>query len=226
MNLANFLSIIGIVIGLPSFVYLICGGFYAYGIFAGLLVALLCYYVWDTEFRGNYHIISSEKVVEIHDQLGHAATVTKNLTIRANYRGLSEYVHRNISADGKILTFDTNFGRPEVKRDAGDYVVFQRFPHPLKKWEKISLKLVTKHEDSFTLATEGTILIIDYKTKSASIKIFLPEERPCKGARVLYRSGSDERNLGQPEVSANYREIKWIGKGLRVGCEYEIEWDW
>lgn len=225
LNIKDVLAIGGIIVGLPSFIGLFVQGHYVLAIFVIIFVSTLVFYYWDAHLQKDYTVLSRESTLRILDERGERAVSEKKLKIRSNHRGLSQYVHRNISSDGDMI-FSTDHGTLDIRRSAGDYTVTHRFPNPLRKWQKIDLKLIQQFDNSFTQNTEGVIIWSDYKTKKATVKVILPETRPCTTARMICREGSDEKILGEPHISPNRQEISWNIKRLKVGTEYEIEWDW
>ena len=233
MTRTELLALIGIIVGIPSFLALWLTGSETIGILVFIIVCGLVYYYYDAK-RPDFTQLSVHKKLEIFDHAGKRATVTNCKTLKANHSGLSEFVCRRISADGTLANFSYNFGPPraeeanpiEPEMKAGVCIVRIPFPHRLRKWEKREVTLTYDLIDSFTRKTESGTLVVGYPTRKAKFEIQLPRNRPCQEARVFYRSGAHEYKMDSPDVSNRNRTIIWEGKNLPGGADYEVEWDW
>jgi len=224
--ISQILQIIGILISVVGYIIFFIQGNYAIGFLFVIIAAGLTFYVWDSR-QPDYSVIFRDDIWTIEDEQGSRAKSEKVLKVRANHKGLPRYIHRNISADGQITGFETNYGSVDYGVRGGDHEVYHKFPIGLKKWQAIEFNLIMEMENCFTGNPEGVIMLVDAKTKKANIRIILPETRVCGGARAIYRHGIEERQLEPPRISSNRREISWTGKKLnKIGSEYEIEWDW
>ena len=220
-------TIIGIILGVASFAPLFCKGYTAFGLLAVLIVLGLVYHYWDAFVQSDFTILTTRTTYKIEDESGSKATSKKVMKVRANHKGLSRYVHRNISADGNVKGFRTNYGSIETQLKGGDYTVYHTFPVKLGKWQSYEFDLIIEFEDSFVGDPEAVIMLVDSRTKSGEMRVELPETRPCKDARIYYRHGIEERQLQPPIISPDRRQITWSKKRLnKIGSEYEIEWNW
>lgn len=130
------MALIGIIIGIPSFIYTFKAGNLGLGI---SLIAVTCLFIAFIIFRRweinqpRYTILKTEYILNILAADGSSSKLTKRQNLKCNHSGCTEHIHRNLSADGTIQNFDTDYGRPLVEREAGDYIVIVRFDQALKK---------------------------------------------------------------------------------------------
>lgn len=227
MNIHHVISILGILVGFFGLLVFYLSSQYAYLTVVSLVVIGFIYYFWDSFLQADCKIIYRKNTIIIEDKNGTKARSKMTKKIRANHSGLVRYVHRNLSASGTIKNFGTNFGTLRVIKQAGDYIVYHSFPHPLKKWKTAEFDLTSEYENCFLEHQECVIVLVDAKIKYAKTKIILPEGRPCLNAKVIHRHGIKEKELTPPTISNNNREIVWEKKRLRkIGSEYEIQWTW
>lgn len=231
MKIENILAIIGVIVGLPSFLLLFCSGQQVIAILVLIIISFLFYYYLQENLTPSFHLISHYKKVEIFDKSGSKAKVTLRRRIRPNHRGLQEYIFRYIRSDGRIENFQSNFGPPhKIARDAGNYVVTIRFPKELKKKKPLEVTLSYDILEGYSQNIETTSLFIDYPAKELWMEIIFPDERPCLEAEAYRITGSDEKEIKKPEISPDHTEIKWNLKKnfgfFARGYMYKIEWEW
>lgn len=241
MERAELLTLVGIAIavimGIPTFAILCQRGEFTTAIvvliFGFIIIAGLVYYYSDLK-RPDFTVIFSRRRLEILDSEGTRARNTLHQKLRANHSGLTEFIYRNISTDGEIKHFRTSIGPPgsspgrsvNATRQAGDYVVRQKFPHRLRKWRSIETTLTYQLINSYLGNPEGTTLVVSYPIKTASVEIHLPSERPCGSAKVLRLTGSQEQEMGAPNISEDRCTITWEHRNLPWASQYAIEWHW
>lgn len=203
----------------------------AYRILAIILVILAAMlYVFYRVFIGPspWTIIETHRIVNIKKANGSLASATKNTTIRANQKGLTEFLHRNIRADGSIQNFKLGsrlVRKSDVEWRAGEYIIHERFP-AMKRFEKRESSLSYELIKSFPSKVESTGYLPDYHTRKCKIEIYFPKRRSARNPRAYAGIGAETKNLNTPELSPDGRKISWEGKNLKPGKSYTVEWDW
>lgn len=193
-----------------------------------IIFAVILYIAYRFITLPPWTIIEIHRIVNIKRTNGSLAIATKNTIIRANHQGLTEFLHRNIRADGPIrnFKFDSNV-IPESDREwrAGEYIAHERFT-ATKRFEKRRSSLTYELIDSFPSTTESTGYLPDYFTRKCIVDIHLPARRPARSPRAYIGLGAEHKNLHSPELSPDGRTISWEEKNLKPGKSYTVEWDW
>ena len=193
-----------------------------------IIVAVILYIVYRLITLPPWTVIEIHRIVNIKRANGSRAIATKNTIIRANHEGLTEFLHRNIRADGPIGNFklDSNVvPESDIKWRAGECIVHERFT-AMKRFEKRRSSLTYELIDSFPSTTESTGYLPDYFTRECIVDIHLPARRTARNPRAYIGLGAEHKNLRSPELSPDGRTISWEGKNLKPGKSYTIEWDW
>lgn len=242
MSRSDLLTLIGIIVaiivGIPSFLLLFLTEQQLIGtlilVFALIIIADLLYYFYDVR-RPDFTIISYHKKLKILERDGTHARITLHQKLRANHKGLSEFIYRNIRADGEIRNFlvatgpyEKGAGNPvEARKAAGDYIVRQSFPYRLRKWGSIEITLIFELFNSFRGPhREWTGYVVDYKTKVAKIEVYLPSDRPCLSAGGYCRTGAQQSEIEAPAISDRNVKIVWEHRNLQPPSNYIIKWNW
>lgn len=194
-----------------------------------IIFAIILYIVYWVLTVPPWTIIEIHRIVNIKRVNGSLAIATKNIIIRANHKGLTEFLHRNIRADGSIQNFklDSNVvPEPNIELRAGEYIVHERFKKEIKRFEKRRSSLTYELINSFPSTTESTGYLPDYSTRKYKIDIHLPKRKPARNPRAYVGLGAEHKDLQNPELSPDGCTISWEGKNLRPGKSYTIEWDW
>ena len=176
-----------------------------------------------------FTVVDLDFALTISDPKGKHATFTKTMQLRANHKGLSEYIHRNLSADGSMGNFRVDDREPEkIQKDAGDLLIYVRFPHPLSRGEVIKTTLSADMLDSFCSTTEWVTYMVTYPTKKVTITVNLPEGRPASAAEMYrFRGGEIERIPDPVVLLNNNHRLVWTATDLRhLGTEYRLQWSW
>ncbi len=228
MNLSLILQIISLVLTLPGIIALFClPGYQAFAVLA-ILVGLAFFIWWQLLNYPLWTVIEMLRMIEIKVADGSFATATKNARMRANHKGLTEYVHRRIRSDGDINNFQLH-SKPvplhDIQRRAGEYMVWERFP-PMRIWQSRNSTLSYDLLNSFPTTHEFSGYIPDYHTKKVKIEVHFPLQRPARNARAYSGSGAETQELNPPELSSDGCVIIWERKNLKPGSYYRVEWDW
>ena len=149
--------------------------------------------------------------------------------MRANHKGLTEFIHRNMRADGSLGNFKLDsvaVSSRNIKTRAGEYMVYERFD-AMGLWKsRTSSSLSYELYNSYPTETEGTGYIPDYPTKKCIIEVHFPQKRTARNPRAYSGIGAETKELKKPVLSSNGRKIYWEGKNLKPGVYYDIEWNW
>lgn len=193
-----------------------------------IIFAVILYVVYRIITLPPWTIIEIHRIVNIKRSNGSLAIATKDTTIKANQKGLTEFLHRNIRADGSIQNF--KFGSnvvpaSDIEWRAGEYIVHERFKE-MKRFGKRRSSLMYELINSFPSKTESTGYLPDYFTRKYKIDIHLPASKPARNPRAYVGLGAEHKNLYSPELSPDGRTISWEGKNLKPGKSYTVEWDW
>lgn len=229
LKLSNLLALLSIAIGLPGFIVALALPDYSgIGILA-LIIAFLLFVFWRIITSPLWTITELRSTIQIKKPDGSLATATKITKMKANHKGLTEFAHRNIRADGNIRNFKLHSARVpqrDIEIKAGEYIVHERFDKPTGLWQSRVSHLVYTLVKSYPANTEFTGYVPDYLTKKAIIEVHFPPARPARKPRAYCSTGAETEQLDSPELSADGLTISWEGKGLTPGKDYTIEWDW
>lgn len=193
-----------------------------------VILAAILYVFYRIITLPPWTIIEIHRVIDIKRTNGSLATSTKNIIVRANQKGLTEFLHRNIRADGSIQNFKLGSKAvPESNLEwrAGEHIVHERF-RATKRFEKRRSSLTYELINSFPSETESTGYLPDYTTRKCKIEIHLPTRRPARNPRAYVGLGAEHKNLHSPELSSDGCTISWEEKKLKPGKSYTVEWDW
>ncbi len=197
--------------------------------FLTLLAVSILATVYFRMFRATLFTVMQAKVtVTILDRSGNRATFSKRMSIRANHKGLTQYIHRNLSADGSMQNFRVDRVTVQPQKDAGDYLVYVNFPRPLNRGETLPTILDIDLTASFPSTTEWVTYLLTYPTKELTVEVNLPSDRPASKAEVYcLRGGEIEPVDTKPQLLDNNCRIVWTATDLRdLGWEYRIQWTW
>jgi hypothetical protein len=229
LNLDRLLAAIGILIGLPSFLLLFFSGNFVIGIFVFIILCGIAWFYYHENFLGPFNAVMSKKCLELLDKEGRKAKITLDGWVKPNHKGLHEFVLANIRSDGRIENFNSNFGTPLVKKEAGGYIVHIRFPNELKKGRLINVILTYDIIDGYLSNNESTSGVVEHLTKEMEFEALFPKNRPFLDTSVYKISGSDRKELHKPSCSEDHLRISWKMKrffGLERGAFFKLEWTW
>ncbi|MFC1938287.1 hypothetical protein ACFLWH_01340 [Chloroflexota bacterium] len=228
LKIQTILACISIVIGLPGFIAACAFPLYrAYGVFALFISAVLIvlWYLLNLPF---WTIIEMTRVIELKDPEGSLTKVTKTANIRANHKGLTEYLHRKMRSDGTINNFrlDSNpVPIKDIEKRAGEYMVYERF-EPMKRWQTRNSCLSYDIHKGFHKDREFSGYIPDYPTNKFKLEVHLPSQRTARNPKAYKGTGAETQELDTPELSSDGQKITWNGKKLKPGSNYRLQWDW
>ncbi len=228
MSLSNWLGIIAIIIGLPSFLAAFSlEGYRGYSILAITIAAILGLFWWILRMP-SWTIIEMHWTLKILTTDGKSVAFTSEAKVRANQKGLTEYSHRRISADGSIRNFrlfSTPINKNDIQKIAGEYIVYDRF-NSMRRWQKRNLCLSYDLIDSFTKSTESITCVPDYFTREFRIDLYFPIGRIPRNVKAYRGLGAEIHELTTPNCSPDGQKVTWEGHKLKPGQYYTIEWDW
>ena len=197
-----------------------------------LFIALLAFIFWLILNSPMWTILQMEKLVDIKYSGGsrpvQRVQLTKKAKIRANHKGISEFVHRKIRSDGTIKGFRLGNKRVpsrDIVRRVGEYIVFERF-EPMGIWQKRESELIINAEDTYPNSTEFTSYLPDYVTKKMKIEINFPVQKPARRVKAYCCIGAETKELTTPKLSTDGLKCTWEGTDLLPGRDYFLEWDW
>ena len=232
MDLTIILTIIGVCLALPSFIALFCSPFKTaaiLGIILGFVIIIFTFIFRRHVTRPSWVLVEFHKTVQIKSRTGKLAKITVVSKIKANHRGLTEFIHRNIRSDGPIRGFYFNSNpvpASDITNKAKEYIVREKFSQEVRRGEILSSHLTYDLIDSYRQAHEFTGYMPDYFTAKAKIEIHFPKNRPVINARAYCGIGAEARDLNPPIISAGNTIVIWEGKKLKPGQRYMVEWDW
>lgn len=205
-----------------------------YWIAGGLVIVLLITAggYWYIESMDLWTVIKFEQNLIIRDG-GKHAELTKRITLRANHKGLAEYIHKGIRADGEITNFRYCTKDPVPKHHmsiiAGEYFIREPvgWGIHLNRWDRVESCLYWELKNCYpNQKEEGSAISATYYTRHLVVTITLPKDKPAKDVRVIRKSPTEYMEPKKPELLDDNTIIKWEKKNIKPGTVYGIEWDW
>ncbi len=228
MSLGNILGIISIIMGIPGlWVSIGIETHREWGILA-VAVAIILAILWWILNQPSWTIIEMMKELEIETQGSSLTTATITTKMRANHKGLTEFTHRNIRADGTINNFKLDSVKvvgTDKERRSQEHIVHERFK-AMDFWKTRVSRLTYDLFNSFPNSTESTSYIPDYFTNKYIVEVHLPPSRPARNQKAYVGLGAEMKNLSTPHLSNNGLVIRWESERLKPGKYYTVEWDW
>lgn len=232
MTRADWLSVTGIVIGVPGLLVLFLGPNAVAAVLTIVLLAIIGLAAWNMKRVRNRPPFSMKSVgvhLVVHDVEGIRATLSKCYSAIPQYGHLSEMTHRNIGADGAITEIKWNgelVDQAWIQQSAGQYSVNVRFPGPLTPDKEYSWTLSYNADNSFLGNQESLYYVVDFPAKEVHISVALPNSRGPKAAHCFLVQGASKKALPDPVINSQNGTIQFTVKKPKVGSEYEIAWNW
>jgi len=226
----DFLLILSLIIGFPGFcVALSLPSYRVTGILIIIIGGLIFLFRWIVNLP-SWTIIEMHRTIEMQGTKGGSdyAVTTKRTTMRANHKGLTEFLHRHIQSDGTMgkFRFDSVAVPPDkIDVIAGEHMLHEVFS-PMGLFQKRTSSLSYELYDSFPSTAEGAGYRPDYHTKLYSIEVSFTKKRPAKNPKAFSGLGAEIKDLSEPELSADGLKLTWKTKNLKPGQYYSIGWDW
>jgi hypothetical protein len=200
------------------------------------ILAVAVLWVTSAYFRARYRAYRDLDFVAVDQQLklviddpaGVRATLSKQVTIVAKKEGLTEFVHREWSADGRFSDFKIDGQPAEIETDAGDIIIRKHFPTPMRRLDRVTTTVSAVVADSFNSTHEWLTFAPTYPIKHLTVEITLPHKRPAKRTFASERQGSETTKARvQPELDEDGTRITWsLDNVTDLSRQYLIEWDW
>jgi len=232
MTLDRGLGLLGLIVGLPSFLALFFSD-HATTALLCVVIAVLAIgaAVWVNKV-GTDHPFRMD-VVEVHLDLSKGpsqATLTKTYKIVPNFNHLTQMVHRNIAADGDVRDFNWN-GRPipdaqQRRTMGGEYEITVPFTPAPSRGKPFDGKLSYDLIDSFPAHSESLGYVVDFPTKIVTITVTLPTNKACLTAIPRLAFGGQERDLRDLIIAPDRCTLKYSVKKPRVGSQIITYWTW
>lgn len=224
------LGLIGVAIGLPSFILLFAQGQSALAIIIILFILCLLWYRYDVS-QPDFKLLEIRKKLSLLDSRGERAKLNHYVKLKANRKGISEYCFKGISVDGTIdqNTIFINGQLPEFKKELVHQLrICKRFP-PLQRGEIIELTLEIEINDSFTNSEEVWVHNVVAPTDIINLEIEFPRNRcPISHYSAIGASGSGEASekFASPIRSSDGRRLFLTILKPKMGREYQVYWTW
>lgn len=172
-------------------------------------------------------IIESRTTLTIHRTDGGLATWTKIIKARPNHQGQTQFIHRNIRAEGGVNNFRLDGTPSPYTHFLGEYIVHEGFGRQVVMWRVIESRLSYDLHNSFMNPQEYIFIQPDFFTRKATVEIYLPQGRPVTGIPEAYcEIGAETRPMGHPVPSDDGLRISWEARRLKPGYRYFIRWNW
>jgi hypothetical protein len=230
--LGTALGIVGLVLALIGFagplpshtplaLALICGG--AVGAAVGGLIIV------RVRSRPPFSLRQQHLEFEITKPDGSQCVCRKTIKFRCNLRDQTEYVHRNIYADGPVTNFawDGEGKMAAAVKSAGEWVVaIHRQPcWPVGRDHTGTLSYTVA--DTFRDNTEWIAYVCDRDTESAEMIIRFPATRPFKRAWTTDRKAGQVTHVERDgALRQSSFELRREIQNPKIGVEYYIYWEW
>ncbi len=230
--LATALTIVGLVLALiglagplpgntPLAVALVVGGLIGAG--GGALIIV------RVKSRPPFSLRQQHLVFEITKPDGSQCVCRKTLKFRCNLMDQTEYVHRNIYADGPVTDFAWN-GEGVMAapvKSAGEWVVSIRRQPSWRVGPVHTGTLSYTVADTFRDTTEWIAYVCDRETDSAEMTICFPAARPFKRAWTTDRKAGQVTHVERDgALIQSSLELRREIKNPKIGVEYYIYWEW
>lgn len=227
MDRNELLTLIGLIIGVPGFLLLFFQGQAVIGVVVfGVCIGLAWLY-WFLN-QPEFTLLEVRRVIRLLDRDGTRAQMERYQEARANHKGLSEFCHKGIMADGSIENIRIDGDEPDYQAlECGAIVVCKYFPDTLERGEKLEMTLTYDLVNSFTKKSEAIIHVISHKTKRLTLEVQCPSDRPVRDVKASLRYGGQKfKLLPKPKRSPDSCQIVLEIKRPKLGEEYYLEWDW
>jgi hypothetical protein len=223
----TILTIVSILLGIPTFVGLFVSAAYIQGALVLALILVLVYLGFIFKAPA-VKIKKTAKHLIINNKQGTNAQISGRHDICVNHNGVSEFWINGIGATGTVEDIRLDRMRPSlVEPTLGTVRVCKRFPTELRRGETLSVEFSWSVKDSFPADTESLIHSVDYKTRALLMTVKLPAARKCITARAYTAiNHHPQKILEQPQVSLDRRTITLDVSRPKQGLQYVIEWDW
>jgi hypothetical protein len=225
-NRRDVITLVGLFLTIPGFVFYFLSGERVIGILTLLLVAVFLVAVWQAN-QPPFTVIEYGKTLTLKDQAASEAHQVSELRLRANHKGVRMIHLATVSADGSVQDIKVNDMPPTYqRRRAGEIEIRQDLPRPLGWWQEEKLAWSVKYRNSFRKDTEGYTHVVGHKTKDLRITVNFYQGKPCKRVRGFLRYGGQIWRAHPVELSEDKLRAKLRKKRPKLGSEYRIEWDW
>lgn len=138
-------------------------------------------------------------------------------------------VHRSINADGQVCDFcwdGAPIAQSNIRLTSGDYEVTIPFTPPPRRGSEFPGELKYTLKDSFGSNREWLTYAVDFPTDVLSLKITLPNGKPCLKADARVAIGGHQVELDGIQVSPNRQVITLNVKRPKLGTKIVTYWDW
>lgn len=175
-------------------------------------------------------ILKHQSELELQDEKGERAIVTKTLKLRASHGSIKHYIHRNISCDGSVeFSVDPNVEIIHQEREAGDHNVTVEFPHHIGRLRSVDTWIKSDLKNTFLANKESITILIDQPTKSLYLRVTFPETRlPHQGTvKIIRRQPGAEKQMAVLDLDGN--SVSWSTTRRLFGIpngEYILCWLW
>jgi hypothetical protein len=225
------LGVIAVLLGIPSVIDLLVRGETALAI-GGFLAALI-FLAGATYLKRQLNLpaisVDFQKLVLRFERSRAEATITKQYEFRVHRPDLSQWVHRNISADGQITDFKWGgIEIPAVDRVAhcNDLEVTTRNPYPWPNNRKLHGTLTYVLTNSFPSHVEFLQYTSDMPTKLAIVRVEFCHGDRCTSAYVRRRADGVTETLDIVDRDPNGTWIQVEISKPKGGHEYTLFWHW
>lgn len=232
MTLDRALGLLGVIIGLPSFLALFFSDQATAALLCGVIAILMvAAAVWVNKAATDHPFRMDQVVVHLDLSKGPPeATLTKTYKIVPNFNHLTQMVHRNIAADGDVSDFRWN-GRPipnaqQRRTMGGEYEITVPFTPAPSRGKPFDGSLSYKLLNSFPADSESLGYVVDFPTKIVTITVTLPAARKCLTAIPRLAFGGQERDLSALTIGPNRETLSISVKKPRVGSQIITYWTW
>lgn len=221
-----------VVIGFPSFIALFVEGSIILGI-AVIFLMLACWAILWLRHQNNVPDFTNLEVTQklvIDDKDRNSGVITHSVKIRANRDGVQEFCFSGIGSDGAV---DVNMLRIDSKtpdllesRRAGRVTACKRFS-PMRKGDEKTISMTFPVKGAFSEEEESLELGIRTETRSVTMIVEFPAERPALETWATAGRGSIiEETINKPQKLEAGKKLVLKVDRPDVGKEYGLFWVW
>jgi hypothetical protein len=181
-------------------------------------------------YHGMYEILEYEATLELMDEKGEAASLTRHQVIRFLQDNVVA-IHDHAWGEGEIFAeYHCQPGVPvDIYKDGSRYNILISLRETKNRGDVIDLWIERVIKDGFLADEEWLETEVDHLTEHVKLAVIFPHDRPCRRATITQRSTNETVALdGQhfSTMSDGRQRVSWQNKRPKLHDLYTLKWQW